>query len=746
MKLQVKRLYTTYFFLMLFVSVFSQQYDYKEHIVTKGETIFQIARENNTDVESIYTLNPQFRDQVLEVGNVVFVPLKSVNETVSVNSDEYLTIKVVKGDTKYAISKKYNVSIAELESLNPHIKNVLQIGHLVKVPKNPTSTSVANTVVQSSSSVNNNGEYLVKKGETLWGIAKANSIPLNALLDANRNRLDGVLKTGQYLIIPSADFQYNGDVVNNNSQVSNANDNDGSANYHLVLAGETKFGLSKRYGVSIQALEQKNPQIVPMLKAGQRILISGSYTESNQSVASGNNSNYNQENNTNQESNLVLNQVENSSSQNVDAVEYVSYEVKSKETLFSLSKKASMSQVDFLTLNPSLQNGVKVGEIIKMPKSVVESVVTDQNPQNLPTEDANNLAFSSNLVNYPLDITYSNLAEQVDFAKEVKLTFVFSDEVKSLDEFALQSDEEALALEQYNGVVLAIDSLKKMGANITSKFLNTRANDYKSEAWKTDFLNSDLIVAGFNDFRFDEVVAFAKENDKKVLVPFRQEKISEATNLIYAYPTEYHQKIFMVEYMKSLNANIIVITDDVESEGSVFLRNYDPSIKFAPVDSKGIINNERFKFLLDKNKINYVVLDTDKNSLIISSTNFLLNESNNFGIKLALFKSRELINSPDISDIRLKVLQMIYPAVLNPNESQITSFKGMYVNKFNKIPSKNAKISFEVSMDIMLRILNQTDLNPDLLEANTKYDYMKFHYQSYQSSFWNSGIFIIKYE
>lgn len=744
MKLQVKRLYSTYFFLILFVSVFSQQYDYKEHIVVKGETLFEIARQNNTDIETIYTLNPQYREQILEVGNIVYVPLTSVSNVAATSSDEFITLKIVKGDTKYSISKKYNVSIAQLENINPHIKSVLQIGHLVKIPKNLTATSAPNAVAQSNQNFNNNDEYLVKPGETLYGIAKANGIPLNALIKANSNRLDGVLKSGQYLVIPGADFQYGNAATTDNQQVSNVND--GSAIYHLVLAGETKFGLSKRYGVLIQDLEQKNPQIVPMLKAGQRILISGTNAELSQTFASGDNVSDNQDNNTNQESNVVLNQVENNSSQNVDAIEYVLYEVQSKETLFSLSKRAAMSQEDFLKLNPLLQNGVKVGETIKMPKAAVDELIADQNVKNLINDENNNLEFSSNLVNYPVDIFYSDLSREVDFTKEIKLTYVFADDVQSLDEFSLQSEEEALALEQYNGVLLAIDSLKKMGANITATFLSTKANDYKSGSWKTNFLNADLIIAGFNDFRFDEVVDYAKENDKKVLVPFRQEKILDAPNLIYAYPTEYHQKIFMVDYMKSLNANIIIITDDIESEGSVFLRNYDPSIKFAPVDFKGVINNERFKFLLDKNKINYVVLDTDKNSLIISSTNFLLNESNNFGIKLALFKSRELINSPDISDIRLKVLQMIYPAILNPNELQVTPFKGMYVNKFDKIPTKHAKISFEVSMDIILRILQQTDLNPDFLEANTKYDYMKFHYKTYQNSFWNSGIFIIKYE
>jgi len=238
---------------------------------------------------------------------------------------------------------------------------------------------------------------------------------------------------------------------------------------------------------------------------------------------------------------------------------------------------------------------------------------------------------------------------------------------------------------------------------------------------------------------------FAKEHKKHVIVPTKQDLIVEDSRVIYAYPNELHQKIFMINYMKSLNANIIVVADATDSESSNFIRSYEPSIKFAPLDSRGIINNDRFRLLFDKNKINFVVIDTDKNNLIISSTNFLLSESNNFGIKLALFKSRDLINSPDISDIRLKVLQMIYPAILNPNENSITKFKELYINKYDKSPTKESKISFDVTLDLISRLLYHKSTS-EITNLNTKQEHMKFHYETFKSSYWNSGIFIIKYQ
>ncbi|MFY8186874.1 MAG: LysM peptidoglycan-binding domain-containing protein [Flavobacterium sp.] len=744
MKIRVNRLFLTYIFLLQGLYSFSQSSEYKEHIVVKGESLSQIARQENTDLSIIYQLNPQLKDQILSIGEVVKIPIAGLNQQNIAVNDDFIIVNVEKGESKFALSKKYNVSIQTLEELNPHIKNMLMVGHRVRIPKN-NSKNASNQNTSSNGTANNSSvnenDYLVKAGESLWGIAKKFSISLNSLMQANADRLDGVLKTGQYLRIPKDASYTNTGSENINTNIST---NDGNGLYHIVVAGETKFGLSKKYQVTIAALEQSNPQIIPMLMVGQKLLIRGA---SNQSSNQSSNSNIAQVQNPVQVATNVTKADPN------DSIELIDYEVLPQETIFSLSKKASMSQDDFVKLNPSLLSGVNIGMKIKMPKSIenmaqtsnVKNIDDSNKPNTNNIENNNQLKFASNVIEFPSNIQYTDLKQNLDFSKELNLTFIFSEDVKLLDESSLQNNESQIAFEQYKGIFLAIDTIQRLGGKVNAHFLNTKANNFKTGEWKTTFEQSDVVIGSYDAFRFEEVISFAKELGKKVIVPTRQDKMVEDYNIIYAYPNEMHQKIFMVNYMKSLNANIIVITDALDSESSNFLRNYDSSIKFAPLDSKGIINNDRFKLLFDKNKINYVVLDTDKNSLIISSTNFLLNESNNFGIKLALFKSRDIINSPNISDIRLKVLQMIYPSVLNPNEAQITKFKELYINKYGKSPSKDSKISFDVALDVMTRLLNKTD-NEDFSKLNTTQEHMKFHYQSYKNSFWNAGIFIIKYE
>ena len=55
----------------------------------------------------------------------------------------------------------------------------------------------------------------------------------------------------------------------------------------------------------------------------------------------------------------------------IDGKEYYCYEVKPKETLYSLSHKLELSQEEMIKYNPSLANGVKAGTKLYFPIAVL---------------------------------------------------------------------------------------------------------------------------------------------------------------------------------------------------------------------------------------------------------------------------------------------------------------------------------------------------------------------------------------
>jgi LysM repeat protein len=46
--------------------------------------------------------------------------------------------------------------------------------------------------------------------------------------------------------------------------------------YHDVLPKETKYSISRKYGITIAELEKRNPEIVSGLPIGYRLIIKGS--------------------------------------------------------------------------------------------------------------------------------------------------------------------------------------------------------------------------------------------------------------------------------------------------------------------------------------------------------------------------------------------------------------------------------------------------------------------------------------
>lgn len=136
--------------------------------------------------------------------------------------------------------------------------------------------SVGSIVVAGKTCV----RYLVSPGETIYRISSLYRVPISDLLEMNPE-LEGGLKVGQIISIP-----YNAKALATGTKEMAANNAFGSTaaksekpeeanisnkKIHKVQAGETLYGLSKKYNVSMDDLKKWNSF---ELKAGQEITIS----------------------------------------------------------------------------------------------------------------------------------------------------------------------------------------------------------------------------------------------------------------------------------------------------------------------------------------------------------------------------------------------------------------------------------------------------------------------------------------
>ena len=146
----------------------------KTYTVQKGDTLYGISKKFNTTVEAIKSLN-NLTTNTLSIGQQLVIP----------NNENEITYTVQKGDSLYSIAKKYNTTVNELISLNSLTTTTLYPGEtlIIKTPKKDEI------------------EYLVKGGDNLYSIAKKYNTTVEAIKEIN-NLTSNLLSVGQILKIP----------------------------------------------------------------------------------------------------------------------------------------------------------------------------------------------------------------------------------------------------------------------------------------------------------------------------------------------------------------------------------------------------------------------------------------------------------------------------------------------------------------------------------------------------------------
>jgi LysM repeat protein len=114
--------------------------------------------------------------------------------------------KVEKGQTLYAIAKKYGKTMDEIKKSNPTIDfEKLKYGQEVKIPAatKPLTVATNTNATTIGKTPLNDITHIVKAGETAYSIAKMYAISID-LLNKTNNLSNGNLQIGQSLVIPGS--------------------------------------------------------------------------------------------------------------------------------------------------------------------------------------------------------------------------------------------------------------------------------------------------------------------------------------------------------------------------------------------------------------------------------------------------------------------------------------------------------------------------------------------------------------
>lgn len=106
---------------------------FTEYVVQSGDTLWLIARRYNTTVDAIKSLNG-LTSNMLSIGQVLKIP------STAAAPSPYIEYTVRLGDTLWLISQRYGTTVDAIRSLNGLTSDVLHIGQVLKIP---STTSAA---------------------------------------------------------------------------------------------------------------------------------------------------------------------------------------------------------------------------------------------------------------------------------------------------------------------------------------------------------------------------------------------------------------------------------------------------------------------------------------------------------------------------------------------------------------------------------------------------------------------------
>lgn len=111
---------------------------YYIHKIEKGQSLYAISKLYSINIDELYKLNPELKagakaNQEIRIPFTGAAPAVAATPTLAVDTNKYLTHKIVKGETLYSLGKKFNLSEKQLNSYNPGLAEGLKEGQLIVV-------------------------------------------------------------------------------------------------------------------------------------------------------------------------------------------------------------------------------------------------------------------------------------------------------------------------------------------------------------------------------------------------------------------------------------------------------------------------------------------------------------------------------------------------------------------------------------------------------------------------------------
>ncbi|MCB2219099.1 MAG: LysM peptidoglycan-binding domain-containing protein [Bacteroidetes bacterium] len=504
--------------------------EYYLHFVKSGETLYNIARAYGITVNDIFKSNPDSQEGI-RAGNILKIPaeekaVQKKEETTELEKPTYFYHIVKKQETLYALSRKYNVPVDAIRSLNPDTGLELQEGATLRIPYAGETSRQSDPVPSESSSL-----HIIAAGETLYGIARQYNITTGEIINANPGINPTDLDIGQKIVIPNQQV--------NASAEASSKENEKDLNYseHTVEKGETLYSIAREYAVSMDSIKKYNNGLTLNLYIGQKIKIP------NKTVERG----------------------------------YIVYKPDKREKLEDIADKYRIEYEEVSEINPDINRKARKGQTVKIPVEKPEITTKNETDQNLEKDPT------------PMETPCPEDPKSHTNTFNIALMLpLFLEEVDSLQAYESRGQEAMdnfmsfRFLNFYAGFKMAADSMKRQGMKL-NLFVYDIDNDPEKAnqvLQQSELSSMDLIVGPLFAKSFAKVARFARTYEIPIVNPLstRSEIIANNPWVFKIKPDEEMQTDLLVKYILNQypESNIVIARHNkYQYQATVsYIRNY----------------------------------------------------------------------------------------------------------------------------------------------------------------------------
>ncbi len=613
----------------------------------------------------------------------------------SATAQEYKYHIVKPGETLEEIARKYNVSKEAIFKFNPDARKGVTPNTKLVVPLGKQDASTENVEFTN---------HRVKRKETLFSLSREYEVSIDNIKRYNRHLYSEELRRGEVVRIPVNLPKETAPARRPVKEEPSANPMDLSIKDHMVLPKETKYGISRKYNITIAELERLNPQM-DELHPGMVI------------------------------------KVRNGSMEKVIDVEgelFTYYLVKPKETLFSLTRRFGVSRDSLVVLNPALEEGLKSGMVLKIPNR----------------EGAGNLeeyaeADMINLEDRISDYSPKNLVVMLPFKLNALHT---SDTTSNAPQIIRKDRVVQISLDFYSGVLMAIDSAKSLGLSTNVTFYDTEQNSGKvrSIIASNDFRNVDAVIGPILQSTIEAAAASLEPYNVPVISPLTKREAANRDNFYQTRPADERLEEVMISYIsaRAQGKNVIIIADDASAAKKRKLLATFPGAKVVDPKEGSFLSENELRQALQEENPNWVILETGRIGIISNATSFLNSMASKYDITLFTTNKNSAFDSDNVSNRHLSKLNFHFPSVDKEYSAlRDNFFIRQYRERYGVVPNTYAVRGFDVTYDVLLRLASSKSLQESVEgEGTTQYVENKFDFEKRDSGgYYNRAVYILSY-